>query len=170
MTAARMVTACRTRGSSGPTPMRSASATLSTCLPSADAFFRRSSDAVRMCASACKRSRVMTPAPSAMSEITAVLAARSASGGLVCGGIRASSVATATTMSSTIDRMIASMAERPAVNPNVDDIADRAKHWYAKATQVLAATQYRLAELAGTGRLDPDESMSLQENLFYIWE
>jgi len=43
-----------------------------------------------------------------MSEITAVvaassasvLAARSASGALVCGGIRASSVATATTMSS----------------------------------------------------------------------
>jgi hypothetical protein len=47
------------------------------------------------------------------------------------------------------------MAEGPAVNPNVDDIADRAKHWYANATQVLAATQYRLAELAGTGRLDP---------------
>jgi len=58
------------------------------------------------------------------------------------------------------------MAEGPAVNPNVDDIADRAKHWYANATQVLAATQYRLAELAGTGRLDPDESMSLQTNLF----
>ena len=120
MTAERMVTANRTRESSGPTPMRSASATLSTCLPSADAFFRRSSDAVRMCASACMRSRVMTPAPSAMSEITAVvaarsasvLAARSASGGLVCGGIRASSVATATTTSSTIDRMIASFVAK----------------------------------------------------------
>ena len=62
------------------------------------------------------------------------------------------------------------MAEGPAVNPNVDDIADRAKHWYANATQVLAATQYRLAELAGTGRLDPDESMSLQTNLFHIWQ
>jgi hypothetical protein len=62
------------------------------------------------------------------------------------------------------------MAERPAVNPNVDDVADRAKHWYANGTQVLAATQYRLAELAGTSRLDPDESMSLQENLFHIWE
>jgi hypothetical protein len=47
-----MVTACRTRGSSGPTPMRSASATPSTRLPSADAFFRRSIDAVRMCESA----------------------------------------------------------------------------------------------------------------------
>jgi len=62
------------------------------------------------------------------------------------------------------------MAEKPAANPNVDDIADRAKHGYANATQVLAATQYRLAELAGTGRLDPDESMSLQTNLFHIWE
>lgn len=37
-------------------------------------------------------------------------------------------------------------------------------------TQLLAATQYRLGELAGTGRLDPDESMQLQENLFHIWE
>ena len=62
------------------------------------------------------------------------------------------------------------MAERPAVNPNVDDIADRAKHWYPNGTQVLAATQYGFAELAGTGRLDPDESMSLQTNLFHIWE
>src|SRR6478752_9667770 len=62
------------------------------------------------------------------------------------------------------------MAEQPAANPNVDDIADRAKHGYANATQVLAATQYRLAELAGTGRLDPDESMSLQTNLFHLWE
>ena len=62
------------------------------------------------------------------------------------------------------------MAEGPAVNPDVDDVADRAKHWYANGTQVLAATQYRLAELAGTGRLDAEESMSLQTNLFYIWE
>jgi hypothetical protein len=62
------------------------------------------------------------------------------------------------------------MAERPAVNPNVDDIADRAKHGYATGTKLLAEMQYRLAELAGTGRLDPDESMSLQTNLFFIWE
>ena len=62
------------------------------------------------------------------------------------------------------------MTEGPAVNPNVDDVADRAKHWYANGTQVLAATQYRLAELAGSGRLDPDESMNLQTNLFDIWE
>jgi len=49
------------------------------------------------------------------------------------------------------------MAERPAVNPNVHDIADRAKHGYAIGTRLLAAVQYRLAQLAGTGRLDPDE-------------
>jgi hypothetical protein len=57
----------------------------------------------------------------------------------------------------------------PAVNPNVHDIADRAKHAYAEATQLLAATHYRLAELAGIGRLDPDESISLQEDLVSIW-
>jgi hypothetical protein len=62
------------------------------------------------------------------------------------------------------------MSRTPPVNPDIHDIADRAKHWYAKATQVLAATQYGLAELAGTGRLDADESMSLQTNLFDIWE
>jgi hypothetical protein len=33
------------------------------------------------------------------------------------------------------------MAERPAVNPNVDDIADRAKHEYAIGTRLLAAVQ-----------------------------
>ena len=61
------------------------------------------------------------------------------------------------------------MAERPAVNSNVDDIADRAKHGYATGTKLLAEAQYRLAELAGTDRLDPDESMRLQEVLADIW-
>jgi hypothetical protein len=62
------------------------------------------------------------------------------------------------------------MTATPAINPDVHDIADRAKHAYAEATQLLAATQYRLGELAGTGRLDPDESMSLQTKLVFIWE
>jgi hypothetical protein len=62
------------------------------------------------------------------------------------------------------------MSRTPPVNPNVHNIADRAKHGYAIGTQLLAATQYRLAELAGTGHLDPDESMKLQHNLFHIWE
>jgi hypothetical protein len=62
------------------------------------------------------------------------------------------------------------MSRTPPVNPDVHDIADRAKHWYAEATQVLAATQYRLGELTGTGRLDADESMSLQHELVSVWE
>jgi hypothetical protein len=62
------------------------------------------------------------------------------------------------------------MAERPAVNPDVDDIADQAKYRYATGTKLLAAMQCRLAELAGTGRLDPDESMSLQHDLVSVWE
>src|SRR5690349_20364086 len=65
---------------------------------------------------------------------------------------------------------VTKMTGMPAINPDVNDIADRAKYAYANATQLLAATQYRLGELAGTGRLDPDESMSLQTNLVYIWE
>jgi hypothetical protein len=62
------------------------------------------------------------------------------------------------------------MAQRPAINPNVDDIADRAKHAFAVGTRLLADVQYRLGELAGTGRLDPDESMRLQEVLVGVWE
>ena len=62
------------------------------------------------------------------------------------------------------------MSTTPPVNPDVHNIADRAKHGYAIGTQLLAATQYRLGELAGAGRLDRDESMKLQENLFHIWE
>lgn len=47
------------------------------------------------------------------------------------------------------------MAEQPAVNPNMHDVADRAKYEYATGTQVLAALHYRLAELAGTGGSTP---------------
>jgi hypothetical protein len=61
------------------------------------------------------------------------------------------------------------MPQPPPINPDVDDIADRAKHGYARATATLAKVQYRLAELAGLGRLDPDESISLQDNLIEIW-
>ena len=62
------------------------------------------------------------------------------------------------------------MSGTPAVNPDMHEMADRAKHGYAEGTKLVAETQYRLAELAGTGQLDPDESMDLQMNLFAIWE
>jgi hypothetical protein len=62
------------------------------------------------------------------------------------------------------------MTTRPAVNPDFDDIADRAKYGYFAATKVLADVQYRLAELAGTGQMDPEESESLQWQMVSIWE
>jgi hypothetical protein len=62
------------------------------------------------------------------------------------------------------------MAGTPAVTPNVNEIADQAKHGYARATKILAETQYRLGELAGLDLLDPDESMRLQINLAQVWE
>jgi hypothetical protein len=62
------------------------------------------------------------------------------------------------------------MAERPAVNRNIHAIADKAKHQYAVVTKEIAETQYRIAELAGTHRLDEDEAFRLQHSLFQIWE
>jgi hypothetical protein len=62
------------------------------------------------------------------------------------------------------------MSRTPAVNPNVHDIADRAKYAYAAGTKVLADIQYRLGELAGTGRLDPGESKRLQRQVVDVWE
>jgi hypothetical protein len=61
------------------------------------------------------------------------------------------------------------MPQPPPINPDINDIADRAKHGYALGTRLLAAVQYRLATLAGTGRLDSDESMRLQHVLADIW-
>jgi hypothetical protein len=51
-----------------------------------------------------------------------------------------------------------------------DVIADAAKCAYARGTKMIADMQYRLAELAGTGRLGPEESMALQWSLVRIWE
>lgn len=62
------------------------------------------------------------------------------------------------------------MSRKPPVNPDVDDIADWAKWGYATGTRLLSAVQHRLAKLAGTGRLDPDEAMFLQEALVDIWD
>jgi hypothetical protein len=61
------------------------------------------------------------------------------------------------------------MPQPPPINPAVNDIADRAKHGYALGTRLLASVQYRLATLALTGRLEPDESMRLQHVLADIW-
>jgi hypothetical protein len=58
----------------------------------------------------------------------------------------------------------------PPVNPDVNDIADRAKYAYAAGTKVLAALHYRLAELARSDRINPDESISLQCQLQRVWE
>jgi hypothetical protein len=54
------------------------------------------------------------------------------------------------------------MDRTPSINPNDRDIADRAKFGYAKTARSLAVVQYRLAELAGTGQLDAEESSRLQ--------
>lgn len=62
------------------------------------------------------------------------------------------------------------MNGKPSLNPNVDDIADWAKHWFAHGTSDLATLQYRLGELAGSGKLDREESMRLQECAVSIWE
>jgi hypothetical protein len=61
------------------------------------------------------------------------------------------------------------MAQPPPINPDIHDTADRAKHGYAIGTRLLAHLQYRLADLAGTGRLDPGESMRLQRVLADVW-
>jgi hypothetical protein len=53
------------------------------------------------------------------------------------------------------------MSGSPAVNPDAHDIADRAKYGHARARQILATMQYRLAELDGLGLLDSDESLRL---------
>lgn len=59
---------------------------------------------------------------------------------------------------------------KPAINPDVNNIADQAKYRYAAGTKLLADMQHRLAELAGTGKLDRDESMSLQFRLVELWQ
>jgi hypothetical protein len=61
------------------------------------------------------------------------------------------------------------MSRTPAVNPDVNDIAGRAKYEHARGRQRLATMHYRLAELAGLGLLDPDESLHLQDELIEIY-
>jgi hypothetical protein len=56
--------------------------------------------------------------------------------------------------------------------PLVDDhdVADRAKRCYAVSAEILAAMQYRLAELAGRCHVDSEESMLLQGGLVAVSE
>lgn len=51
----------------------------------------------------------------------------------------------------------------------MESVEDRAKWCYAQSSELLALMHYRLAELAGTGGLDPNESMLLQEGLNAVW-
>jgi hypothetical protein len=62
------------------------------------------------------------------------------------------------------------MLKNPRVNPDLDDIADWAKWGYATGTRLISAVQHQLAKLAGTGRLDPDEAMFLQDGLEGIYD
>jgi hypothetical protein len=62
------------------------------------------------------------------------------------------------------------VSRTPAVNPNAQDIADKAKYEYVGVTERLGAMHDRLTELADTGLLDADESLNLQDDLFLIWE
>jgi hypothetical protein len=54
--------------------------------------------------------------------------------------------------------------------PDINEIADSMKYAFATATMKLAGVQYRLAELAGMGNLERDESDSLQQEIVGIWE
>lgn len=54
---------------------------------------------------------------------------------------------------------------------DVDDVTDMLKYLYATLSRAIAQLQYQLAELAGTGRLDPDSNTDLQFNwCFTYWE
>jgi hypothetical protein len=62
------------------------------------------------------------------------------------------------------------MSRKPPINPDVDEIADWAKWGYATGTRLISALILHLAKLAGTGRIDPDQSMFLQEGLAGIYD
>jgi hypothetical protein len=54
----------------------------------------------------------------------------------------------------------------PPHNPklDVDDVTDQIKYVYATLSMAIAELQYQLAELTGTGRLDPEANQDLQWN------
>jgi hypothetical protein len=51
-----------------------------------------------------------------------------------------------------------------------ESVTDEVKWCYAAATQQIAGLQYWLAWLASEGKLDPSESMPLQDHLVSLWE
>jgi hypothetical protein len=54
---------------------------------------------------------------------------------------------------------------------DVDDVTDLVKYVYANLAKAIAELQYQLAELAGTGKLDPDANHDLQWNWCHsTWE
>lgn len=60
----------------------------------------------------------------------------------------------------------------PPRNPklDVDDVTDFIKYVYATQSRAIAEMQYQLAELTGTGRLDPAVNHDLQEWCLRNWE
>ena len=60
------------------------------------------------------------------------------------------------------------MTTPPPVNPDVHEIADQAKYAYATMTKLLADMGHRLAELAGTGKLDTEAVWELHHMLHRI--
>lgn len=62
------------------------------------------------------------------------------------------------------------MPNPPPVNPNINEIADRAKYEFAIGAQVIAKLQLQNAELYGVMyRLDPDEYEELQRLCVNAW-
>lgn len=54
---------------------------------------------------------------------------------------------------------------------DVDDVTDLVKYVYARLANAIAELQFQLAELAGTGKLDPHANMNLQSGwCFPTWE
>jgi hypothetical protein len=58
----------------------------------------------------------------------------------------------------------------PPINPDPQDVANEVKYGFAVLTKRIADMQYRLADLAGRGLMDPEQSMDLQRHLIEMWQ
>ena len=63
-----------------------------------------------------------------------------------------------------------SHTSKPSVNPDRDCVADHAKHHFARGTKAIADLAYRIAELAGTGKLGAEAVWDLQSRINRIRE